>query len=154
MTELDVIRDQLRRAFRGDAWHGPSLKELLEGINAQHAMSRPIADGHTVWELVLHITAWTDIPRRRMEGDLVADPSVEQDWPPMTGSDETSWQATIEKLHIAHDRLQEALARFPESRLSETVPGRDHSFSVMLHAVAQHGLYHAGQVAMLKKSKA
>ena len=74
MTELDGIRDQLRRAFRDDAWHGPSLKELLEGVNAQHAMSRPIADGHTIWELVLHITTWTEVPRPRMEGDRVADP--------------------------------------------------------------------------------
>ncbi len=154
MTELDGIRDQLRRAFRGDAWHGPSLQELLEGVSARQAMSRPIPDRHTIWELVLHLTAWTDIPRRRMEGDPVADPSVEQDWPPVAGSDEASWQATIQNLHLAHDRLQEALVRFPETRLSETVPGRDHSFFVMLHGVVQHGLYHAGQIAMLKKSKA
>ncbi len=117
-------------------------------------MSRPIPDRHTIWELVLHLTAWTDIPRQRMEGDPVADPSVEQDWPPVTGSDEASWRATIQELHLAHDRLQEALVRFPETRLSETVPGRDHSVFVMLHGVVQHGLYHAGQIAMLKKSKA
>jgi hypothetical protein len=35
-----------------------------------------------------------------------------------------------------------------------TVPGRNHSFFVMLHGVVQHGLYHAGQIAMLKKAKA
>ncbi len=117
-------------------------------------MSRPITNGHTIWELVLHITAWTDIPRRRMEGDPVADPSVEQDWPPVTASDEPKWQATIQKLQLAHDQLQEALARFPGTRLSEIVPGRNHSFFVMLHGVVQHGLYHAGQIAMLKKAKA
>ena len=154
MTELEGIRDQLRRAFRGDAWHGQSLQELLQGVSARRAMSRPIAGGHTIWELVLHITAWTDIPRRRMEGDPVADPAVEQDWPPVTASDEPNWQATIQKLQLAHDQLQEALARFPETRLSETVPGRNHSFFVMLHGVVQHGLYHAGQIAMLKKAKA
>lgn len=154
MTELDGIGDQLRRAFRGDAWHGASLKELLQGVSAREAMARPVADGHTIWELVLHITAWTEIACHRMKGGAVANPTEDQDWPSVTRSDEAGWQRTLQRLQLAHDQLQEALAQFPESRLTETVPGRDHSFFVMLHGVVQHGLYHAGQIAMLKKAKA
>ena len=46
------------------------------------------------------------------------------------------------------------LAAFPEARLTERVPGKKeahHTFYYMLHGVAQHELYHAGQMALLKK---
>jgi hypothetical protein len=35
--------------------------------------------------------------------------------------------------------------------LDTTVPGKDYTYAVMLHGAAQHVLYHAGQIALLKK---
>jgi hypothetical protein len=154
MNEIERIRDQLKRAFHGDAWHGPSLREVLDGVSARQAASRPLGGAHTIWELVRHITAWTDIARHRLAQERIPEATPEEDWPPVGGSDETSWQSDLEDLYLAHDKLQEALASFAESRLPENVPGRDHSFYGMLHGVVQHGLYHAGQIAMLKKAKA
>lgn len=37
MTELDHILDQIDRSFRGDAWHGPSVWEVLADIDAAKA---------------------------------------------------------------------------------------------------------------------
>jgi hypothetical protein len=45
-----------------------------------------------------------------------------------------------------------AVRAFPESRLSDNAPNRDHSFYVLLHGMVQHDLYHAGQIAILKKA--
>jgi len=58
-SEAARIADQLRRAFDGDAWHGDSLFEILEGVTAAQTAARPITRAHTIWELVLHIAAWT-----------------------------------------------------------------------------------------------
>jgi hypothetical protein len=60
MKETERIRDQLHRAFAGDAWHGPSVLEILENVTASQAATRPIAGAHSIWELVLHIKAWND----------------------------------------------------------------------------------------------
>ena len=69
MTEIDRILDQLKRAFEGHAWHGPSLKELLNGVTAQQAHARPLANAHSIWELVQHIAVWEDVGRRRLGGE-------------------------------------------------------------------------------------
>ncbi len=43
MSEAAGIADQLRRAFEGSAWHGPSVLELVSAIDAKTAAARPIA---------------------------------------------------------------------------------------------------------------
>ena len=45
------------------------------------------------------------------------------------------------------------IAALPEPRLRDQVPGKDYDFYFMLHGVVQHELYHAGQIAILKKAK-
>jgi hypothetical protein len=57
IDELPRIVDQLRRAFEGDAWHGPSVLEALTGVNAKMAAAKPIPTAHSIWEIVEHIGA-------------------------------------------------------------------------------------------------
>ena len=52
MTEIERILDQLKRAYEGDAWHGPSVREALAGVNAKQAHARPLANAHSIWELI------------------------------------------------------------------------------------------------------
>ena len=40
MNEIERIVDQLRRAFEGDAWSGPSVLELLAGVAAEQAAAK------------------------------------------------------------------------------------------------------------------
>src|SRR4029077_11560062 len=58
LSEAAGIADQLRRAFEGDAWHGPALLELLQDVDAATAAAKPLHNVHSIWELVLHIAAW------------------------------------------------------------------------------------------------
>ena len=57
MNEIRKIRSQIRRAFEGQAWHGPSVKELLADVTAEQAAAHPVAGAHSIWELALHIGA-------------------------------------------------------------------------------------------------
>ena len=156
MSETARIADQLRRAFQGDAWHGDSLLEILDGIAAAQAAARPVKHAHTIWELVLHITAWDSAVRRRLAGEGVA-LSDEQNFPSVMDPSEGAWRRAIENARRVHNELIEAVAVFPDERLSEKVPGKGsepdwYDFYYMLHGVAQHELYHAGQIALLKKT--
>ena len=54
------IADQLRRAFYGSAWHGPAVLELLKDVDAATAAAKPLAEVHSIWELVLHIAVWDE----------------------------------------------------------------------------------------------
>jgi len=156
MSETARIADQLRRAFQGNAWHGDSLLEILEGVTAAQAAARPVKHAHTIWELVLHITAWDSAVRRRLAGAAV-DLSDEQNFPSVMDPSENAWRRTIEQARKVHNELVQAVEAFPDERLAEKVPGKKsepdwYNFYYMLHGVAQHELYHAGQIALLKKA--
>jgi uncharacterized damage-inducible protein DinB len=153
MSESDHIADQLRRAFYGDAWHGDSLFEILAGVTAAQAAARPVKDAPSIWELVLHIAAWDGAVRRRMTG-VALELSGDDNFPPVTDVSEAAWRKVLAHLRRAHDELIEAVEKFPKARLAEQVPGKrgaHYSFYYMLHGVAQHELYHAGQIGLLKK---
>src|SRR5579859_5331075 len=153
MSESTRIADQLRRAFYGGAWHGDALFEILKGVTAEQAAARPIANAHSIWELVLHIAAWDGAVRRRMTGVAVK-LSAKKNFPPLVDTSEAAWARTLEHVRRVHDELVDAVEKFPQKSLSKQVPGKKgahYNFYYMLHGVVQHELYHAGQIALLKK---
>jgi len=153
MSEATRIADQLTRAFAGEAWHGDSLFEILEGVTAKPAAARPIKNAHTIWELVLHIAAWDNAVLRRL-GGVAVELSATQNFPPVTDASETAWRKALAEVRRVHEELVKAVSVLPDSQLDEMVPGKEgahYTFYYMLHGVTQHELYHAGQIALLKK---
>ncbi len=150
-SEVARIADQLRRSFAGGAWHGPALLEVLEGVTARQAAARPIAGAHSIWELVLHLSGWAVVIHKRLAGKTVEEPEA-GDWPELSDTKEAAWEETQRRMEAAYRELLAAVERLPESRLEELAPGRDHTIYFMLHGQVQHTLYHAGQIAVLKKA--
>jgi uncharacterized damage-inducible protein DinB len=144
------IADQLRRAFDGSAWHGPALLELLKGVDAATAAAKPLPNVHSIWELVLHIGAWDGAVYRRL-GGAKARLSGRQNFPPVPKPTEAAWRQAMAQTKQAHDVLVKTVAALPAKRLRDRVPGKSYDFYHMLHGLAQHELYHAGQIAILKK---
>jgi len=129
------------------------LFEILEGVTAARAAARPIAHAHTIWDLVLHIAAWDDAVLRRLGGAAVELSDVEN-FPPVTDTSDAAWRKALAEVRSVHEKLAAAVAALPDSRLDEMVPGKEgahYTFYYMLHGVVQHELYHAGQIALLKK---
>jgi uncharacterized damage-inducible protein DinB len=148
------LADQIRRAFEGDAWHGDSIKELLAGVTADTAAARPIKNAHSIWELVLHIAAWDDAVYRRIGGAPV-ELTKQQDFPPVRDTSPAAWRQTLSHLEQTHNQLIKAVAAFPDSRLQDQVPGKTedyYDFYYLFSGIVQHELYHAGQIALLKKA--
>jgi uncharacterized damage-inducible protein DinB len=151
MSETERIQDQLERAHAGNAWHGPPLRNLLSDISAATASTSPKVGSHSIWQIALHILAWQRVVLRRMAGETIGDLPPEQDWPVASDTSDAAWKQVLAQLDGIHKQLCEAIAKFPETRLSEKVPGHRYPFYGMLHGVIQHNLYHAGQIAILKK---
>jgi uncharacterized damage-inducible protein DinB len=151
MTEVERILDQLNRAFEGEAWHGPPVMEILQGITAQQASARPLNSAHSIWEIVLHIAAWETACRRRLGGER-AQLSDSEDWPEVANTSEQSWEEAREALKQGHKELCDAVSKLDATRLDQPIVEGLSSVYVTLHGVIQHSLYHAGQVAILKKA--
>lgn len=150
-NECDRIADQFYRGVEGDAWHGPPVRALLADVTAEMAAARPIESAHTIWELVLHMTAWAEIARRRVAGEVV-EPTSAEDWPPPAPASAAAWNEAVAALERSHGELRRAALALGESHLEDRTPGKPHTLYVLLHGVLQHTLYHAGQIAILKRA--
>ena len=152
MQQTEMIADQLERAYRGDAWHGPSVRGALEGVDAAMASARPSATAHSIHEIVLHMTAWTREVTRRLRVGVAQDPEM-GDWPEAGG-----WDAALAALDAANDELLAAIRASDSAQLADRIGDvRDRSLGsglsryVMLHGLVQNHAYHSGQIAVLKK---
>jgi uncharacterized damage-inducible protein DinB len=152
MSEGARIADQLRRAFYGSAWHGPALLELLEDVDAATAAAKPVADVHSIWELVMHISVWDDAALRRLDGNKWQ-PTGLKNFPPVTKPTAAAWRKAVAATKSTHDTLVKTVANLSDARLGDRVPGKRYDFYHLLQGIAQHELYHAGQIAILKKAK-
>jgi uncharacterized damage-inducible protein DinB len=157
MTEIERLADQLQRAFYRDAWCGPALLEALEGVACERAAARPVARAHSIWEIVLHLSGWKRVVHQRLEGQPVRLPE-EGDWPRVADASEGSWQKALAELKARHDALLSAVRSLDDARLEDVLitetsreTGGGVSCYVTLHGVAQHDLYHGGQISLLQK---
>lgn len=158
MSEPKRIADQLRRAFNGDAWSGPSLQQTLANLTAAQAAAYPWPGVHTIGELVRHLTTWTVTVAQRVYARQLT-PMTLDDWPAFPAvADEAAWLLARQELHEAHERLVAIVEALPAAELDtvlgdarERSDGSGVSIYVLLHGVAQHYLYHAGQIALLRK---
>ena len=152
MTETERLRDLLDRVVAGDAWHGPSLLALLATVPPE--LAAPPADRRRPFDL------GAGPPRRRLAGDHPPAPDwrtvdrapAGEDWPPVGPAGRDGWREAVERLEAGHRRLAEAVAATPDERLDDLVAGGDHTVYVMLHGLIHHHLYHAGQIALLKRA--
>ena len=145
--ETSRIVGQLTASWKGPSWHGPSLREVLSDVDANTAARQPSAGVHTIWELVRHISAWASVVRRSIEGEPYPDLDPAEDWRRPEGD----WNDALAELDREQQALIDAAGRLTDSRLNETVVRKSYTFYGLLHGVLHHNLYHAGQIAILKK---
>jgi uncharacterized damage-inducible protein DinB len=152
-SESARIADQLRRAFRGDAWHGPSLLDLLAEITPEQARARPMRSVHNIWELVLHIDVYLQVVFEATQGTPMPKLyGTEKDWAAVWGESAEGWFDTQDSLFQNAEKVAQAIEKFEDAKLQDIAPGRSYDFYYLFHGIVQHSLYHAGQIAILKKA--
>ena len=151
MTEIPRLQDLLQRVYDGEPFYGDPIAKVLEDIDARQSIWQPEGASHCMWQIVRHMTVWTDIIRQRLTSPtLVELTDPEENFPNTPTPIHDNWNAARDSFQASWDALIQEIGRFPEDRLQENVPGREYTFYVMLHGAAHHALYHLGQIAMLK----
>lgn len=141
---------RVRDAVTGSPWHGPSLEASVRGVDAARAAARPIEGAHTIWGLVLHAGAWAEIVTERVQG---RNPRVtpEQNFPPVTPTDEAAWAETVADALGAFETLAGVLEEMDEGALLRSVDGR-RTAAEQVRWLLAHTAYHAGQIALLRRA--
>lgn len=143
-SEIQNIINTLKHTFEKNAWHGPSVLEVLEGVNESNAIKR-LGASHSIIELVAHMTAWRNYVVEKLNGNDSFELTDDENFP-----DYTNWQDVVTQLKENQQKLLDALAKTPTEKLNEKVTGREFKFYVMLHGIIHHDIYHIGQIQLLK----
>ena len=153
--ECNRIAEALASAINGEAWYGDSVREILDKITAKQAQARPVANAHSIWELVVHIEAWVILAEGALRGTPIPAWSTmpkEMDWPLVGVTNDQTWKRATESFFSSHLRLVEGIKNLGDERLETTVPGRPYDFYHLFHGIIQHAVYHVGQIALLRKA--
>ncbi|GAB4319926.1 MAG: hypothetical protein Kow0074_09830 [Candidatus Zixiibacteriota bacterium] len=154
MSESKRLSQQIKQAFQGPCWAGPSLLDVLENVDVITASAKPIPDSHSIWELVMHLISGQQIMLRFVRGQTTIAATAAEWWQPVPDhDDEVSWTETLETLKKQESELVEAVAEFPDSKLDDPFVEGGSSAYNNLAGHAQHTLYHAGQILMLKRAQ-
>ena len=103
--QIRGIIDDLERGYDGDAWHGPPLRKVLEGVTAEMAAARPVPPGHSIREIVAHLAGWNDVVIRRIEELRPIESPDDGDFPPASDTGPDAWDAALARLDASHKRL-------------------------------------------------
>jgi uncharacterized damage-inducible protein DinB len=149
-TELSRIVSMLRQTFEKDAWHGPSVKQVIADIAPEQSMLR-LRDTHSIIELVCHMKTWRDYVTHKLRGNFDFKVTPELDFP-----QSKNWKECMQQLDENQQQLLAAIAAFPASKLNDIVPHAEssHTFYELIHGIIQHDLYHTGQIMLIKKGTA
>ncbi len=152
MSDATDLAGLLERTVTGPMWHGPALAEVLAGVSAEQAASHPVRGAHSIWELVLHIAVWAEIARERLHGRALDDPPASKDWQSPGATSSESWTGAIGRLTEAYRARAKETAALDGAALATEIPGRGYTAATMLRGVVEHGTYHGGQIAILKRA--
>lgn len=146
--EIERIISLLKQTFEQGAWHGPSVKEGLQGLTEEQALKK-LPHTHSILELVGHMTAWRHFVERRINGDISYTVNAEMNFP--TGQ---SWQESLKDLYKSQDTLLTSLEKFPSGKLPEKVPNTESgaTYYGLLHGLIHHDLYHTAQIILIRKA--
>ena len=103
-------------------------------------------------ELLWHMNTWAAFTlahlEHRPDDELKA--MEENDWR-IIHAETHNWQHGINQFTSIHKKMVEILHQKEDTFLNEQVPNRNYNFRFMLNGLIQHNIYHAGQIAYIKK---
>jgi len=108
---------------------------------------------HNIWELALHTAYWKYAVWRRLTGEKRGRfGRAGSNWPKLPQvQDASAWRDDVKFLKDEHAALRALVAGLSPTKLSARSATRRWRNSELIHGVAAHDLYHAGQIQLLKR---
>ena len=163
--EIELIISRLNQSFHvvesyGEtinegSFHGPSLMTAVYSIPYSKIDEKPIKHRHSTREILNHCQYWMEAAVQALTDKCMADIVDVEDWPKHETSLE-SWKEDIKRINLVHQNLIIQVRQLDKSALSETIQSTFHgnifkfTNQKMLHGIADHNIYHAGQISLYK----
>lgn len=142
-------------SFDKVGWYGPNLRSSFKGLNATQAAWRPHPARHNVWENVVHCAYWKYVVRRRIlklkKGSFALEGSNWFKRPEELS--ESAWRSDIELLEAEHEELRSVIVSLNDKKL-EVTSTKPNAPIRLIYGIAQHDVYHAGQIRLVRRNMA
>jgi uncharacterized damage-inducible protein DinB len=151
--ETDYIITTLRSVLEGSPWYGTSVMKILKDVDPATVYKKPSKDSHSLIDLLYHMNTWTEFALKRLEKDEEKDMAAfdNLDWRDINPA-EHDWEKGVAQFKVTNDLIIELLETKENDKfLSDKVDYREYNFRFLLNGLIQHHIYHAGQIAYLKK---
>lgn len=153
-----TLADRLKNTWSGAPWFGDSSNAILKGVTPEEAARRLAPDTHTIWEIVLHMTAWTETVAARVRGAGSKAPE-RGDWPAVESTSADAWIVALADLETSRKQLLAEINASHEEDIQLHVRNHSPPFSDTgisragtVMGLVEHDAYHLGQIALLKRA--
>lgn len=151
MTPVEHLSKLFSDTYEGQAWHGPSLKAIIDRVSAAQAVHQPGNGVHSIAELTHHASYWMMMVRKWITG-IDAAPDQDASWGTGEADPEIAWQEAKNVLDREYVALKSAIDALPNEKLQAVAHAEwGLTYSTLLHSIIHHNLYHAGQISLLTK---
>lgn len=144
------LANHFRQVHFGGNWTAVNLKDTLEGITWQQAVTR-VETLNTIAALVFHINYYVKAILKVLKGEaLEAHDRYSFDVPEIESNE--SWESLLNETWEDAREFSALVEKLPESRLWENFAGEKYgTYLRNIQGVTEHTHYHLGQVVVIKK---
>jgi len=153
---LNIV-NEIKKAFNGDAWHGNHVMQTLNNVQPENAFKHFSPNAHSIAEIALHLTSWTEEVSSRLSGNLAVEPEM-GDWPAISEKSPQAWEKIIFNFKIANEQLIRFCENIKPNQWDDATKdernatlGTGVTNAELLNGLIQHHAYHSGQIAILSK---
>ncbi len=148
--QLERIIDNLDTVFRGDAWHGPSVMEMINSLPADKVAQKQNFSSQTISQHIFHLLAWRKFTLEKLADNIHYSLETDEDnWGTADDIKPENFKNLVESLKASHLQLIHKLETFDDELLEKSVPGEYYTFYKLLNGLIQHDTYHLGMVWVL-----
>lgn len=152
MTEKQKIIAGLKETLYGNPWYGKAVMDLLLSLNGERAFKTAPGVSHRMIDILYHMLSWTNftVDWVKQAPMTIAPEATDLDWRKINLGTDT-WQAGLNEFESANKLLIGQLENKPDNFLNDIVQFRSYDFRELLNGLAQHHIYHAGQLVVLNQ---
>lgn len=147
-TALSRIIDNIDTVFRGDAWHGPAVMEMINSLPESKLLENQPFSKKSIAQNIFHLTAYRRFVIEKLNDNIhFRLDTDEENW----GTEEELKDAAQLKKNLVdtHNQLLKKLDGFDDGLLTRNVPGEYYDFYKLLNGLIQHDTYHLGMIWVL-----
>lgn len=150
-----VLIRALTEGYRGPAWHGPSVRSVLQGIGHEQAHARLHPERNSIWEVVLHLAYARHrallhlVKENGGKGERFPRPLRKSWWPALPDRrTPDTWKEDRQLLDEYQRRLIKGIEECPDELLTLHRGKKKWPLGTEIFGVAVHDAYHAGQIRL------